>query len=66
MSAAYFKKNEALPHLIKAERLNALVNKELPYALGRAYQANYRFDEAITQYQKYRTQLKPKELTRKK
>ena len=52
----------------KAFALNNHVQPDILYDLGRGYHLNYKFDEAIKQYEKYRASLSPKEadLQRKK
>ncbi len=56
---------KAIPYLEKAVELN-VPTLEVYYLLGKAYQLNYKFDEAITQYSFYRRQLTPQELIKKR
>lgn len=48
-----FYKNNALIYLETAQRLNANASPELNYYLGKAYQYNYMFEEAIAKYKEY-------------
>ncbi len=56
---------KAIPYLEKAVDLN-VPTLEVYYLLGKAYQLNYKFDEAIAQYSFYRRQLTPQELIKKR
>jgi outer membrane protein OmpA-like peptidoglycan-associated protein/tetratricopeptide (TPR) repeat protein len=53
-----FYQNNSLIYLENAQRLNANASPELNYYLGRAYQYNYMFDEAIAKYKEYLASLK--------
>lgn len=46
----------------KAIQLNAYVDQEARYKLGLAYQLNYEFDKAITEFKNYMQSIPPSEL----
>lgn len=48
-------KIKALDYLIKAEKLDARVDEELMYEMGRAYQLRLEMDKAINHFDRYRT-----------
>ncbi|MDH3708875.1 MAG: OmpA family protein [Cyclobacteriaceae bacterium] len=59
LGLAYFNtinKSQSLQRFLKAKRGNYL-SEELDFYLGRAYQQNHQFDEAVSYYQKYDEQL---------
>ena len=51
------KKIKSIPYLEKAFSLNPNVDPELRYLMGEAYQYNYEFDRAITEYKAYRNNM---------
>ena len=53
--------HKCLSFFQKAFALNSHVQPDILYNLGRGYHLNYKFDEAIKQYNKYRATLSPKE-----
>ncbi len=55
MNAIY--KEEAVPHLEKALKLNPNVAKDIHYQLGKAYHITMDFDKAITEFKKYQSTL---------
>lgn len=57
---------KALEFLQKAEKLNPFVAPDIDLMLGRAYQYNLNFDEAIKSYTKYKNRLSPKDLQDKR
>ena len=50
-------KEEALPYLLKAYKLDQEIDDEIYYLIGQAYQYGESFDNAISYYQAYRKQL---------
>lgn len=55
MNAVY--KEEAVPHLEKALKLNSNVAPDIQYHLGIAYHITMKFDKAITAFEKYKSVL---------
>lgn len=58
MNAIY--KEEAVPHLNKALKLNPNVNPDIHYHLGMAYHITMEFDKAITEFKKHQSILSGK------
>ncbi len=50
-------KEEALPYLLTAYKLEPQIDEEILFLIGQAYQYGEQFDDAITYYQAYRRQL---------
>jgi outer membrane protein OmpA-like peptidoglycan-associated protein len=50
-------KVKSIPYLEKAFKLNPAVDPEVRYLLGEAYQLNYEFDRAITEFKAYRSNM---------
>ncbi len=59
-------KSKALPYFLKALELDPQVNDETYFLVGKIYHLNYKFDKAISYYNKYKAILTPIELTNKK
>lgn len=55
MNAVY--KEESVPHLEKALKLNPSVAPDIHYHLGMAYHITMKFDKAITAFEKYKSKL---------
>lgn len=55
MNAIY--KEEAVPHLEKALKLNPNVATDIHYHLGQAYHITMEFDKAVTEFKKYKSGL---------
>ncbi|MFQ3579065.1 MAG: OmpA family protein [Bacteroidales bacterium] len=58
-------KEKSIRHYKKAESLNYKVHPDLHFKLGEAYHLNYKFDEAIEHFNKYRNNLLQDELKNK-
>jgi outer membrane protein OmpA-like peptidoglycan-associated protein/tetratricopeptide (TPR) repeat protein len=50
-------KEEAIPHLLKAQKLNPNVAPDIQYHLGIAYHITMQFDKSITAFNKYKGTL---------
>lgn len=50
-------KEEALPYLLNAYKLDPQIDEEILFLIGQAYQYGEQFDDAITYYEAYRRQL---------
>lgn len=57
-------KTSSLPYLERAKLLDPTVRPDLIYLLARSYHLNLRFDEAIEQYNEYKGNLSPYELSK--
>lgn len=57
------RKDKSSRYLIKAQKLNFKVAPDLHYRLGQSYQVNYKFKEAIEEYNTYRKNLSPEDLS---
>ena len=55
-------KIKAYTYLEKANKLNPTIAPNISYELGRAYQFNHKFDEALEAYKKYKTTIDAKNL----
>jgi len=55
-------KIKGLPYLEKAYKVNPAIAPDLDFELGRAYQLNHKFDEALEAFKRYRHKLDPKNL----
>jgi outer membrane protein OmpA-like peptidoglycan-associated protein/tetratricopeptide (TPR) repeat protein len=55
----------AIKYLKQAFGLNSEVTKDIHYQLGRAYQMNYDFDNAIKEYEAFRLAISPRKLRKK-
>lgn len=58
-------KQKSIRYYQKAIKLNYKVNPDIHYKLGRAFHVNYRFDEAIEEYETYRKNLSPEDAREK-
>lgn len=55
-------KQKSIRFYQKAIKLNYKISPDIHYKLGRSYHLNYRFDDAITEYETYRKNLSPDDL----
>jgi len=55
-------KEEAIPHLLKALKLNPNVATDIHYYLGMGYHINYEFDKAIEEFSKHKKTLTGKNI----
>ena len=50
-------KEEAIPHLLKAQKLNPNIATDIHYYLGIGYHINHEFDKAIAEFKKHKATL---------
>ena len=58
------RKFEAFDYFVKAKKLDPNVSEDIHYYIGRGYHLNYKFDEAIQEYNTYKNTLNPKKQER--
>jgi len=58
-------KQKSIRYYQKAVKLNYKVSPDIHYKLGRSFHLNYKFDEAIQEYELYRKNLSPDDLREK-
>lgn len=58
-------KQKSIRYYQKAIKLNYKVSPDIHYKLGRSFHINYRFDEAIEEYETYRKNLSPEDAREK-
>jgi len=57
-----FEKEKAIRYFQKAEKLVSNVSPDLHLRMGEAYHVNYKFEEAIAEFKKYKGNLSPEDL----
>ena len=69
IGVCYLKSSEqskALRFFVKSEKLLSNVAPDIHFRLGEAYQVNYKFDDAVEEYTKFKNGLSPVELDKQK